>query len=94
MSTSDLTGAEFFETLNGFDEQAIAKKFGKGIRELTRTDELGTLRALVFIDTRRRGSNDPEAYKAAMELRIGDLKSYFADPDDEDDRDPFDPQAG
>lgn len=85
MSTVEQTATEFFETLNGFDEIAIAKHFGKPPVELTDTDKMAFARALIFVAKRREGMKDGEAYKAAMETTIGEANGYFAEDDDEPD---------
>lgn len=97
-STSDLTGQAFFDTLNGFDEIAITKQFGTDVSQLTTgKDRPGNptmlLRALVFVDHRRRtGAKDAEAYKAAMNLTLTEVHDYFAD-DEPAEMDPDDPDT-
>jgi len=69
-SPSPMTGDEMFDSLTGFDEIAITKKFGKTISQLAQADELQFTRALIFIDYRRRGQKDDTAYEGAMTLPI------------------------
>lgn len=74
----ELTAEDFFRSLNGFDEIAIAKSFGTDIYVL-RDKPLTFLRALVFVDSRRQGAKDGEALNHAMERTVGDLEGYFAE---------------
>ena len=76
---SDLTADDMFESLNGFDELAITRHFGRPVTELAKTDEMQFVRALVFTDQRRRDLKDRDAYTAAQELSMGALTAYFAD---------------
>lgn len=71
---------DFFMSLNGFDEIAIAKEFKADLNKL-REQPFMFLRALVFVDKRRAGLKDSEAYKAAMEATVGQLNGYFDEPD-------------
>lgn len=88
MSTTDKTADELFGTLTGFDELAIAKHFHTPVQSLIPDpdDRRGGpspwvyFRALVFIDLRRGGTKDADAYKQAMELSVRDAQEYFADP--------------
>ena len=81
--TSPMTGDEMFESLNGFDEIAIAKAFGRSVQTLAREDEITFLRALTFVDFRRNGRTDAEAHTDAMNLTIGMLNDYFAEAEPE-----------
>lgn len=67
---------EFFMSLNGFDEIAIAKEFKSDITAL-RTSPIMFLRALLFVDKRRGGMKDADAFKAAMEAPITEVNDYF-----------------
>ena len=73
-----IQAAEFSKTLNGFDQLAIQKFFSMRFDQL-QDDALTFLRALWFIKLQR----DPEkpkaaeAYKAAMEVTLGDLTGKF-----------------
>lgn len=94
MSTCDTSGEDFFMSLNGFDEIAIAKSFGVDIDHL-RTTPFTFLRALVFVHKRRAEDlPDVKAYAAAQELTIGELQDYFPDPEPEMDPDDPDTEAG
>lgn len=95
--SSTQTADDMFGTLNGFDELAIAKQFGTQIHQL-HPDEGGSpfvfLRALAFIDIRRNGVKDADAYKQAMELSVADANGYFAAPEPDIDPDAPDTEAG
>ncbi|HET6874652.1 MAG TPA: hypothetical protein VFH70_07730 [Acidimicrobiales bacterium] len=79
---TEITAEELFEDLTGFDEIAIGRAFGEDIAKL-RKQPFMFIRALVFIDQRRRlGLKDKAAHEAAMRLRVADLNTYF-DSDDE-----------
>lgn len=80
-TVEDITGS-----LNGFDELAIEKKFGKELGSLNGTM---TLRALVFVLERRNGKEDREAYNEAMRRTLIECRDTFASsspavPDDEE----------
>jgi hypothetical protein len=79
----ELTAQEFFESLNGFDELAIAKAFGAKPVELNETDHMAFGRSLVFVAHRREGLSDAEAKKAAMDATIGQVNTFFRPDDDE-----------
>lgn len=76
--SSDLTAGDMLMTLNGFDEIAIAARFGVKLAELRTEGEAITLgRALIFTDYRRQGEKDGPAYVAAMDLSMTDVMHYF-----------------
>lgn len=75
----EMTADEFFESLTGFDELAIAKGFGAKPIELSKTDPMWFARSLVFVAHRRSGLNDADAKKAALEATIGEVNAYFAE---------------
>lgn len=92
MSTVDITGQEMTDSLTGFDELAIKGAFKVTLKDVN-TDPVLLLRALVFVDKRRReGLNDKQAYQAAMEMRLGDVQVYFA-PEPEPEFDPDEPET-
>lgn len=80
-TTTELrTANESVSLLTGFEEIGIEQKFGKDIDNLRFTM---ALRALVFTDRRRAGSNVSDAYKYAMSLSLKEINTCFADePDD------------
>jgi hypothetical protein len=65
---------EFTKSLTGWDEIAIRKAFGSSLEDLE-----GSLipRALLFVQRRREGAKDAQAYIAAMDLPMGDLEKLF-----------------
>jgi hypothetical protein len=79
--TEKIDAEAFTRTLTGFDEIAVRKAFGASFDELE-----GTLnpRALLFIQYRRHDMKDFEAYKAAMEIMLGDLEQLFQNPNEVD----------
>lgn len=92
--SSTQTADEFFVSLNGFDEIAIAKHYGTQLHSLHPSaggSPFIYLRALAFIDLKRGGIADKDAFKQAMELTVEQAQGYFADP--EPDVDPDDPET-
>jgi hypothetical protein len=95
--SSTQTADEMFFSLNGFDELAIAKHFGVQLHELHPSaggSPFMYLRALAFIDRRRNGVADRDAFKQAMELGANAAQEYFAEPADDLDPDDPDTEAG
>lgn len=83
---TDSTADDFFMSLNGFDELAIAKEFKTSIGDLRQGDEpLSFLRALAFVHRRREGDKDSAAYTAVMTLTIAEVVKYFTNRDTEED---------
>lgn len=70
----------FLDNLTGFDEIAIKKTFNASVDQL---DRIALVRALAFVHKRREGAKDGEAYKAAMSMPQGELRTYFADEDED-----------
>lgn len=79
----EMTADEFFESLTGFDELAIAKHFGAKPIALSNTDPMWFARSLVFVAHRRGGMADAEAKKAALELTVGNVNEFFVEDEDE-----------
>ena len=80
MSAPTMTARETMRSLNGFDEIAIEKAFGKEL------DELGSresVRALIFIQRKRAGDNDKAAKDFALGIPMGQLDEHFAAPAEE-----------
>ena len=67
----------FLMSLNGFDEIAIASRYGAPILAL-RDDPIAGGRALAFVHMRRTGSTDTIAYEASMNLTMQEVMTYFA----------------
>jgi hypothetical protein len=78
MSATDKTADQMLGSLSGFDELAVTKQFGQTIQALIPDPEKGRegpspwlyFRALAFIDMRRAGVKDADAYRQAMELSV------------------------
>lgn len=79
MST-DMNAEEFAESLTGFEEIAISKRFGKE----SFADLPGTMsaRAMVYVDLCRGQIANDEAYRQSMEMPLGRLGSYFAEDEE------------
>lgn len=69
--------SEFVETLTGYDEIAIAKRFEADITEL-RSRGTMFLRCLVFVHLCREGARHADAYTKALEMPFRDVNGYFA----------------
>lgn len=83
---SDLSAEELFDSVNRYDEIAIAKAFGEDIYTL-REKPFDFLRCLAFIAMRRGGINDREAREQAFGLTTKQANSYFTTPEPEIDPD-------
>lgn len=83
--TAPLSPSEFLMSLNGFDEIAIAARFGTTLGALRREDEITVGRALAFVHFRRCGQNDVDAHKTALTLTLREVVEFFApEPTPED----------
>jgi hypothetical protein len=76
---------EFSRSLTGFDELAIMKAFRKPWTEL---EGMFAGRALLFVQLRRDGAKDADAYRVSMEITAGDIEDLFSIPDAEGNEDP------
>lgn len=85
--TQEMTAEDFFRTINGFDEIAIARTWGADIADL-RKKPFTFMRALVFVDFRRQGKHDVEAHQDALGVTVGELEDYFVEEKPE-----FEPEA-
>lgn len=83
----ETTAEEFFESLNGFDEIAVARAWGAEITTLAETKPTTFVRALVFTHRRREGDADETAKTFAMTLTLKECNAYF-EPEDVDETDP------
>lgn len=79
-----LTGTDFFESLTGFDEIAIAQRFGHTVTDLASSQATMFTRALVFVAQRRDGATDDDAYNAAMNMPMKDVSTFFAQNEEEE----------
>ena len=75
---STLPPSEFLMSLTGFDEIAIATRFGEPVTKIQNTDAMKAGRALAFTHYRRAGMNDHEAYNAALGLTLREVSEFFA----------------
>lgn len=88
-----MSADEILDTLNGFDEIAIAKAFKMTFTEVIEDATL-FLRGMAFINERREGKSDAEAYAVAMYTSTLKMAEYFPAPDDELDPDDPDTESG
>lgn len=93
MSQTEKTAEEVMESLTGFDEIAVAKAFDAEIITLAEHHQTKFLRALVFVECRRVGQTDAEAWQSCMALSLKAAQDYFA-ADDEVDADDPETEAG
>lgn len=64
---------EAIKSMTGFDEIAVKQKFGTPIVELLQGDQLQGLRAILFVEFRRDGKKDDEAFHRAQEISISEV---------------------
>lgn len=79
---------EAIESLTGYEEEAIVKKFGTDIDSLRTSMQL---RALIFTFDVRNGDEQKAAYEHAMSLPAKAFLDHFSSPDDVDDVMPDEP---
>lgn len=72
-----LAPSEFLMSLTGFDEIAIAARFGEKISTMRGDDPILTGRALAFVHYRRAGQNDHDAHQAALALTLREVTEFF-----------------
>lgn len=86
---TDLTAEETFESLNGFEEIAIAKHFGAQVTTLAEDQPTMFMRALIFTLETRSETAAPQAKETAMRYTLGECDAYFTpDPEDPDPEEP------
>lgn len=79
-----LTPSDFLMSLNGFDEIAIAARFGTPLTALRR-DPIAAGRAMAFVHYRRAGQNDHDAHHSALSLTLREVSEFFQpEPEAED----------
>lgn len=79
-----LGSRDVVNSLTGFDELAIERRFGRSIEDLAENTGTTFLRALLYIvEKRRDGNTEPEAWDAAQRTTFGDLQARFK-PDEQD----------
>jgi hypothetical protein len=84
MSATTMTAVECFNSLTGFDEQAIKRAFGAPVTTLAEGDQMTFARSLIFVMLRREGRNDTDAKAGALEMTISEVTGFFADDDEGD----------
>lgn len=82
-TATKITANEMFESLTGFEEIAVERKFGATVEGLAEGKPLRLLRALSFVQFKRDGLDDTKAYNAAMDMTLAQAQAHFT----EDDRD-------
>lgn len=85
IETSPMSVEEAVETLTGFEEQEIAKRFGAEVGELLDTSPTTGMRAIATVviarDLTDHGAKDPknEAYQHVMGMPLKQLADFFPD---------------
>ena len=86
-TTHPMTPQEMFDDLGGFEEIAIANRFGTSVNVLASTSPTQFIRALIFANLRRDGDSDGDAYKTAQGMKLGEVKTYFREDEAEPGKD-------
>lgn len=72
---------EMFKSLNGFEEISIEKTFRTAAFKLATAAEQGDpvplMRALLFVEEKRAGAKDGEAYRSVMTRRVDEVVGRF-----------------
>lgn len=84
----DMTAEEFFESLTGFDEIAVARAFGEKPIRLSDTDAMAFARCLVFVARRREGMSDADAKNAALSATVREVNEFFAEDEEPNPEEP------
>lgn len=83
---------ELVSSLTGYEDQAIEDRFGRTIAQLLDANAIKACRALLFVEAKRRGVRDGDAYKQVMGMTISEVDSSFKDEaEDADDLNPDEP---
>jgi hypothetical protein len=84
MSDEKINPEEFFKTLNGFEEVAIERTFLSSAAELAIKADSGNtfplMRSLLFVQAKRGGMKDGEAFRYAMNMTALDVSERFETP--------------
>lgn len=99
---TDLTLSEVIDSMNGFDEIAVEKKFDDfnlydvigADGDIRPRDMVKALRVGIFLVRRSEGLNDHQAYEAVMEMPSSQVNGFFAEEPDEIDPEDPDTEAG
>lgn len=79
-------GGAMAMSLSGWDEIAVERAFGKPPTQLVDTF---AGRSAVFVQLRREGQDDTNAYNMAMSMTLGEVKDFFpSKPEDEPGQEP------
>lgn len=88
--TSELSIKDTFKSMNYYDEQAVFNAFGCDATALEHRPTV-FLRAMAFVDLRRKSETHEAAWAQAREMTVDALTGYF--PDDPIDIDPDSPET-
>lgn len=76
--TGSVPASKYLMALTGFDEIAIADRFGTKVTALRKEDAVTLGRALAFVHYRRNeGARDLDAYDRAMNLTMQQVVDFF-----------------
>lgn len=94
--TATLTADAVFNSMNYFDEQAVFEAMGSNWMDVDPVTEMPKrpllfLRAMVFIDLRRKADNHTAAWIEAAQMPISEVQAYF--PDAPIELDPENPES-
>ena len=91
MDEQKIDPEEMFKSLNGFEEIAIEKVFRTAAFKLATAAEHGDpvplMRALLFVEEKRAGVKDGEAFRSVMNMRVDDVVTRFQAPGESDEVD-------
>lgn len=82
MSKHEMTADDFFDSLTGHEEMAITEHFGKSLAALG-GDYSMLRRAYIFVDLKRQKKNEDDARNEALDMKLKDVLSYFAEESDD-----------
>lgn len=78
LDRTKITPSMMFEDIVGIEEFAISRVFHQSVTALAE-DPTQFLRMLVFVDLRRGGQKDKDAFADAQAMRLGEVRTYFVD---------------
>lgn len=88
--TAETSADAIFQSMNYFDEQAVYEAFKIDIADIADKRQMLFLRAMAFVDLRRKAPDHATAWTEAAQMTIEQLTDYFPDapveldPDDPD----------
>ncbi len=71
---------EMFRSLNGFEQIAVEQHFHMRLKVIA-DDELAVMRALLFVESKRDGMADGDAFRNVMLMRLDDVTARFRKPE-------------